>query len=669
MEFLAINSAAVPSLDALEYYARYPLNFRTLNERQLQSLTVFSQEIAQRTASFLRRTPASTLEMLQDSLQLSPLQILVLKVCTRLESRNLSVHLAQTQDTSLQIPSVPTLQLWYRTRTRFWASPQRGFTSDATQSQQYQGSPLDLYQRLTVRLANNTSALLPNTLLEGNITAAKDAGERTITDFLSGYLRAELGGKTHIVVGDYLVESGMGTVLWGIFGARKSADVISPATQQQFRIVPYRSSTEQQYFRGVAAQSEFVFPVNKNADSVRLSVKGWYSSQSRAARVDTIANVATSLNVDGLFRTRSEISLLGGLLERIGGIGAEISHLETNERNSLFGAWSVGAVAMLIDYDKPITSRSVMVFSGQRGVNASIFGRINIGEVLLCAEIARDAQNNIGGRIGAEWETQNWEFATLARAFPTEFRAPFGVNFGETPKPSNEGGLYIGAVWKGAENLRLNSYLDVYTSISSTATIPVPVRGVDLFSEATWRIIPTLTAYIRARHETKTDVVTVGSGRNRERIIFGRGKSSLRLHADVGVSPELRIQSRVEGVLVSFENAKPQETGVLGFVGIQWKPSEAFSATMRLVGYSTGSFDTAIWQYEQTIAGTLSNPALYGQGIRAYCLLETDIVPNCTISARGSLTRRFDVNSFGSGSTLVNSNTDAQFYMQVDIRF
>jgi hypothetical protein len=653
LEFFAINSGVSPNLDAIEYFALYPINLRTATARDLIGLAAFPQETAENIITFIRsRTSSSlaaiTFAQLQTALNLSDIQTLILKVCTRLEEKRLV-----SVDTTL-----PAFHAWYRARTRFWAVPQRGFTPDATPSQQYQGSALELYQRLTVRYDAPSCGFFPEGVYEANITAAKDAGERTITDFLSGYLRAKVG-NTHIVAGDFLVESGMGTTLWSIYGNRKSADVLTPTTQQQFRIIPYRSSTEQQYFRGLAAQSLFRLPRNAERDSLSLNLKAWYSSQSRAARIDTVLGVATSLNLDGLFRTRSEISLLGGLQERIGGIGAEIADTY----------WSVGATAFGIFYDKPIVSRSVQVFFGQSGINASVYGSYRWNNLLLSGELSRDAANNIGGRINTEFETQNWHIAASLRTFPTEFRAPFGVNFGENTKPSNEAGLYMGAVWRGIEHFCVTSYLDVYTTHSSTATVPVPVRGVDIFSEATWNISPELTTILRARHETKTDALTQGTGRNRERIVFGRGKTSLRLHAQYDVFPEFRLQSRVEGVLINSEQAKPVETGVLGFIGVQWKPLPSIAATMRFVGFRTDSFDSALWQYEQTVAGTLSNPPLYGQGIRAYCLVEADILPIWSLSVRGSLTRRFDVTTLGSGSTLINSNTDAQLLIQTDVRF
>ncbi|TAE28922.1 MAG: hypothetical protein EAZ92_07505 [Candidatus Kapaibacterium sp.] len=688
LEFLAINAASVPNLDALEYYAAYPLVLQKISASDLEELAVFSRETAERIVGYFRRNPASRLAQLADDLALSPLEVLVLQACTR--DKPLRKAPKKSNSDNTQTP----LHLWYRARTRFLATPQRGFTPDATASQQFQGSPLEAYQRLSIRydapstlfapndsLDTFTSTGQKNAVIEGNITLAKDAGERSIADFTSAYLRTSFG-NTHIILGDFLVESGMGTALWSMYGNGKSADVLTPTTQQKFRIVPYRSSTEQQYFRGVAAQTSLAIPrksnnlanANTKRDSLGLSIKGWYSSQSRAARVDTALGVATSLNFDGLFRTRSELSLVGGLQERVGGLGAELSGTEIAPDELVESAWSLGATAFLLDYDKEIVSRSSQVFFGQRGVNASVYGMLRRGTLLLNAEMSMDGQQNLGGRINAEFaitegRKKDWEFAASARYFPASFRAPFGVNFGENSKPTNEAGLYAGAVWKGIENLRCVAYLDAYTTITSTATVPVEVRGIDLFTEAVWEASDVISLTARLRHETKTDALTQGTGRNRQRIVFARGKSSLRLHGDFTLSPELRLQSRLEGVLVNFENAEPQETGVLAFVGAEWKPLEQLAVFVRCAGFSTQSFDSALWQYERTIAGTLSNPALFGQGVRAYCLMEAAIIPECLVSLRGAVTRRFDVSTLGSGATQINSNTDAQLLVQVDVKF
>ncbi len=701
LEFLAQANIAVPSLDLLEYYHRFPLRLKTASVRELQTLPGISLETAISLKRFLKRRPEADFTMLQDTLNLSFAQTYLLKFCTTIEvadekleepkeavsggkvPQTSSPQTSSPQISSPQVSSPPKPKkrieplpvlsllpknsaLWYRTRTRFWATPQRGFTPQATASQQFQGSALELYQRLTASLRVDSVGFF-----EVNVTAAKDAGELSAVDFVSGYVRAEFGNesqRTSLVLGDFLVESGKGTAFWSLNGAGKSAEVIAPVTQVNVNLLPYRSSTEQQFYRGFAAKIE-----RQVSENLGLRLIGWGSWQTRAARLDSVRDVITSLDFGGFFRTRSELALRGNLGEQIFGISGEISSQEQGGKRLVSNAeewsWTLGAGAQYLSYDKTITSRSVLVFPQQNGVIASAFGTLSKGQTVLAAEFSRDGAGNVGGRIGMETRLQGWELAALVRAFPTEFRSPFGVNFGENGKPTNEAGLYVGAVWKQLPGLRVNMYADVYSTISSTATIPVPVRGVDVFTETTWRVQSDVQIVMRLRHETKTDEITLGTGRNSRNVIFGRGRSGLRLHGQWDFSDVLRLQARYEAAYVSYEGNKTPEWGMLGFVGAQWTPTLWCSLTGRFVAFRTDSFDSAVWQYETTVAGTLSNPALFGQGLRAYLMLELQPVLNITLSARGSITRRFDVNVLGSGATQINGNTDAQLVMQVDVRF
>jgi hypothetical protein len=162
--------------------------------------------------------------------------------------------------------------------------------------------------------------------------------------------------------------------------------------------------------------------------------------------------------------------------------------------------------------------------------------------------------------------------------------------------------------------------------------------------------------------------MTIGSGRNSVRVAYGRGRTSLRLHADYALSESVRLQARAEGALIGYEGYAPEQLGALGFVGFSWKPSPFVSLAGRCVLYKTDSFDSALWQYEAALPGTMSNPALFGEGLRAYLLAEWRGIPECTISVRGSLTNRFDASVISSGANQINSNADAQIAAQVEIR-
>ena len=64
--------------------------------------------------------------------------------------------------------------------------------------------------------------------LKANIITDKDAGETSLIDFYSFNLSEEIS-NTKIILGDFYMESGMGSILWSAFGNAKGAETVSPA--------------------------------------------------------------------------------------------------------------------------------------------------------------------------------------------------------------------------------------------------------------------------------------------------------------------------------------------------------------------------------------------------------------------------------------------------------
>ncbi|MCS6808644.1 MAG: hypothetical protein RML40_08280 [Bacteroidota bacterium] len=685
LEFLAQAHVNVPSVDILEYYHRYPLVLQKASVRELQTIPAISLRTALAIYRFVRKYPKADFAMLQDSLALSPVQIVLLRFCTQLSatiqegtldtvivSGSSVKHSTVTQLYSKALhgrspdPAFPRGSLWYRARTRLWAVPQRGFTPQATPSQRFQGSPLDIYQRLTAVLHVDSSWCV-----ELNTTAAKDAGELSIADFLSAYVRAEHttpDRRIHILLGDFTVEHGQGIAFWSLYGPGKSAEVITPATQVNLQVVPYRSSAEQQFYRGVAVQSDM-----RCGEQSVLRAIAWSSWQQRAARLDSVQNVITSLDFSGLFRTRSELALRNNLAEEIYGISAEFQAYDKENAKRMRSSgmewiWSFGVGAQYLYYDKQIVSRSVMVFPYRSGAIASVFGTLMHGATVLTGEIARDASGNIGGRLGLETQYENWRCAASLRGFPSEFRSPFGVNFGEQSKPTNEVGLYLGTVWKHSPVLRLNAYCDIYSTLASTATVAAPVRGIDVLAEAVWRMHSDIDCTLRVRHETKTDQLTLGLGRSRQRVVYERARTGGRIHIQWSIDDYLHVHTRIETAFVGYEDYRMPEIGILGLIGGTWHIQPWMRCTGRVVVFRTDSYDSALWQYEATVPGTLSNPALFGEGVRAYLMVDISPLQAMTFTLRGSLLYRSDVSVLGSGATQISGNTDAQAVIQIDIR-
>jgi hypothetical protein len=761
LEFLAQSSSIVPQLDDIEFYTQHPLPLSTTPAQELSRIFGIPLPLARQIRAFARTFRPSSLvpsdfvdtaypeySAMERLLGLHPAYTALLRRCTAFDSSQITssppssatasapktpstksanssrsaqgaptkttqdslrhLHRSHTGNTSHQRShkryQARQSELRYRARTFTYLHLPRGLTNGA-----FQGDRWSVYQRLSYRYAP----------FEASFTTQKDVGERSLFDFMTGFAAITLPLQTSsnpvqeatntprhlsylkIIAGDFLVQSGMGSILWRAFGARKGADVVAPAAQYGNGIEPYRSVLEQQFFRGIAAEGLIALSATSS-----LKAFSWVSSSARSATIDTTANTATSLDADGYFRTQSEIARRNTLLERSAGLGVELrwhlqrhtpevqttaqTNTQTNEARikptsslpssrlqaEIEPSFSLGTTVFALDYDRPITSRAVSSFFGKSGVLSQLYGSISTGSSFLAGELNRDANGHWGGRLGLQTQVAGMDLAAAFRTFDAAFRSPFGYNFGENSRPVNERGLYFGVAIKPHTSLRIASYLDVYSTLEPTSTVPEPVRGIDLFSEARWEASRHSTLLLRASIEQKTDAVTLRDGRVSTRIAFARTRATLR--TEWFFTPPstaarwldgIRFRARLEGVRVDFSSVKPEEFGWLGFAELGWKPAQTLQILARCTAYSTASFDSALWQFEPHVAGVLANTAVFGSGLRYLAVCSWQPSDWLFVWLRGEATIRYGAQSMGSGQLEIPGNTDTRITAQVECRF
>lgn len=618
LETIAQESEVSPLLDAIDYFMQQPLLLRRATAKELMLIPGFSSRTARAVLALVNGTPVLTYDDIARELELSPEQTELLRLCTSLEPAG-------------ALSGSPALLYRVRTRQRF--NNIRAFDDHL-----FEGSPFELYQRLSVSAAP----------VEASVTAEKDAGEVSAADFISGYVRGEIAGTT-VLLGDYSLQSGMGSVLWRQFGSRKGSDVLSPATTVVTALAPWRSAIEQNFFRGIAVQRPFAL-----TDSSSVTTSLWYSTQHRAATLDTTAGTATALDADGYFRTQAEAGRRGVLHEQaLGGLA---------EWNG--PALTAGVVTLAMRYDRPVQSRASSAFRGSDGILAAVWGAGRVADISVAAEISRDAGGHAGLRFGLDRRDTSLRYALAFRSFPAGFRSPFGYSFGENPHPGNETGLYCGVDLRATARHRLLLYADLYRTSGPTFTVPAPVRGLDIFAEDRIAVSRQVQLVLRLRREDKTDALTTADG---SRVVYRRIRSSLRCDLAHTLSKDVRIRLRCETALVSFDHHKPTETGVLGLVYVRWRLAQTLLLASQFALFSTPSFDSALWAYEPSVQGMMSAPALYGNGMRTVLTAGYSPLPSLTLSLRVALTARNYVDQLGSGPLTIDGNTDRQMLFQADV--
>jgi hypothetical protein len=608
-----------PELDAFEYLSDNPIILKTTTADKLSQIPGISYNTAIKIIDLVQVAGINSYEILSDSLSLTYEQRNILRKCTRFEK---------------EYPNEFKDQFTWRVRNQQSLNKIRGFEDSS-----FVGTPLTLYQRIN----------LNHDKFSAGILTTKEAGERLLADFYSGYFGYK-SEKFNLVLGDYYIESGLGNLLSKSFGLRKGPDVISSVIRLGGGVQPYRSSLENNYFRGAAVQINW-----GNKDNYEYKADLWISSSTRAATVDTINNVVSSIFASGMFRTQSEIDKKNKLQEQAIGTSFEIS-------KSII---KVGITGLYLNYDRKIETPAKTAFSGKSGLLSTIYSTVNFKNASIGAELSRDALGNAGFKAAIQNETKLYDVSFLYRNFSSDFRSPFGYSFGESSSPANEVGFYSALRWKGIQNIILSTYLDIYKTHTKTYTVPLPVKGIDLFVQSEWLVNSHLNLILRLKYEDKTDALTLD---NNSKIVYQQKKVGMRFEITDHVKSNLMLRFRLEGDYIDFENYQPHEIGLAGFGELIYKPYEFLETGGRISYFSTDSYASAIWQYEYTLPGYMTTSALYGDGTRTYLYIRFKPVEWLSLWARYAVTAKNNLDYIGSGVDEILDNSKKVLYFQMDVR-
>lgn len=623
LEKIAEETGVSSELDAIENLIANPINLCSANISDIIKIPSFTHSLARKILAIVKSDETIKYSKIIDSLELSNEQAYLLQLCTVIEPLE-----------TKQINRTKKIFYW-RARTEHLFENRKGFEQNV-----YLGNSFDYYQRASLYI-NDFSA---------NLTTTKDAGEKKFIDFYSANVSGNIF-DTKITIGDFYVESGLGSILWKAFGLRKGSDAISPVSQLGQGINPYRSSLENNYFRGFALQRNW--SLNRKS---KLFTAFWISLTNRSANIDTTLDIATSLKQDGYFRTANELENRDNLNEKsIGGI------LEWNNNNYVLG----GSVLSL-DYDKTIYSKSKEVFWGSSGTLASIYAYLYFENITLSSEFSKDALGNLGLKAALTFEGNKWSSAILFHSFDGNFRSPFGYNFGESTIPSNETGLYWGINLKFIKNLNISAYFDLFKNFTRTYDLSMPGKGNEVFSEIEWKITPKTIFRLRLRYEQKTAQTKDTSSHYR---IFQNSKYSVRADFINSISTKLSFRARIEGLLLEPEAINTNEKGISAFIELIWQVTKETRIGGRLTYFSTDSYNSAIWQYEAVMPGIMMAPALYGNGSRAYLFVKFSLLQSFDLWIKYTYLTKNNVNSLGSGWDEIQNNNDERLLLQFELKF
>ena len=466
----------------------------------------------------------------------------------------------------------------------------------------YEGNRFRYYTRYNFRAGDKLSA---------GFTAEKDPGEAFFNgsnnhgfDYYSGHISFKLNETfENISLGDYLVRSGQGLVMWQGYTTGKSENVLGISKTGQ-GVRAYISVDENFYFRGAAGTV-------KLGDS-RLSL--FYSHKNADGNLvynDSIVSHFSSLQTSGYHRTESEIA--DEKTVNFTNFGGVFTHN--------FNHLKLGTTLVVQQFSEPFIRSDQLYnqfrFSGTDNYTAGadyLFSKNNytlFGEAAISKSkgkaVTQGAIVHLNDQLG---------FSTLFRHFDKDYQAFWANTMAEGSNISNESGLYFGVRFLPARFVTLSAYSDVYQSEWFNYSTAGPARSWDIFTQADFQISEKFSAYLRFKNEEKDQKF-----KNENRYInLPERVQKLRFHLQYQASETILLKTRAEHVYYKGEKS---ENGFLLFQDIQFKPKEfPLNLAARLAWFSTESYSSRIYAYENDILYAFSIPAYYGEGFRSYLNLK-----------------------------------------------
>jgi hypothetical protein len=290
----------------------------------------------------------------------------------------------------------------------------------------------------------------------------------------------------------------------------------------------------------------------------------------------------------------------------------------------------------------------------------------------LFTEFAMDRSHENAMIGGMNYEPMtSLSLSLVARKYPSEFQSIHGNAFGESGRDvQNENGVYVGIKLQPIDWVCISTYYDQFNHPQPTQFIPASSHGSDFLAVAECQISNTYELAFRFKRKESPSTIDDCDlyGRMLKQII-PRIQKNYRLTSELISSSYVRLANRIEWVKVTYAGMKKLEQGLLLSQSMKCTLLQSIALLARIAIFETDSYDSRMYEYEDDLPHSSSNPALYGRGLRWYLILRYNIFFKVDISAKYSQTIKDNVLSIGSGLDEIEGHTQSLLSMQLDVRF
>jgi hypothetical protein len=482
----------------------------------------------------------------------------------------------------------------------------------------YLGSPLKILAKYKV-VAGRFSA---------GFTTEKDAGEKFFTgspalpEFISGYTSYSGKGVIRkIILGDFSLRFGAGT---GINTAMRTGIQLTAPGFMTIRdnLRPYTSTDENNFFRGAAVDL-----AGKNAEAILFYSRNKVDA-TPVLSSDSVISSISSIYKSGLHSTPSLLQKKDLLTETVYGMS-----FSYNFRFMRVGAnWSETLLSIPLQRNEN-DPENIHDFEGNKNRLLSINYNTVTGRLMIYGEMTVNNFRNSALVNGATLRpSDRLSVNVLWRKYSNGFTAFNGKGPGNSSSSANEQGITGNFSFEAAKHLFISAGYDVthypwlkyrcsFPSISRKGSIVLRY----LFSEKLNFELSYDYRYSMINNQKASGIAGIGASESRT------FKWLFRYMSDENSAFTTRI---------SYKAAYPSGSrGMLLLQDVYYRFGRVpVTLWFRYCLFSSESWDSRLYTYENDLLYSFSIPALSGEGSRSYIMAKLDLGRLCEVRIKYGLT-------------------------------
>lgn len=468
---------------------------------------------------------------------------------------------------------------------------------------------LKLYNRVNFKTHN----------LKSNLLIEKDSFEDYKNGFTTGFIEYNFSQSLpQIIIGDYSISVGEGLAISkNIFSSISNSELKIPKSNKI--ISASSSSDEYKFMRGIASK------INLNQN---ISIYPFYSNRNKFG----------NLNEEGII---SSVSYTGFALgkeifnENIFGVVSKFS-----KRNS----YEINFTSLNAKYDKIINSNEPMNLDSNKFSVIGISGTNYFKNSEVFYDYAKTDKNKNALAVGFLSEQKYFSYLIHFRNYRNGFSNPFAGAIRQNNFVGSENGIILGIETRITDWLKIVGFIDDFSILKnddfSSSGREYSLRIENQFSKS-------IESYFLFK----------------QKDYLNSNKKTYRFNFIFNFKNDFEISQRIE--FVDLLQLAYRENGILLFTDFKYKLfDEKISIASRIISFSSDSYNSRLYQFENEIPGNISFLPLYGNGLRFYFYTNWKINEDAILSFKISTTRKKLENIYEN-----KYETQNQFSLQLDLVF